>query len=114
MKFPEDSEKFRKHIQKIVEPIHSPVESKGSYNYYFEDKRSKAGYKLPPYYLVYFLFVNLLKFKDLGRDEKTAWTIPIEYNGKIFLISYRKMGLGVFIRDVNTEEKDAEEIVKKI
>jgi hypothetical protein len=114
MKFPEDSEKFKNYILKIIEPIHSPNDKRISDEYFFGSQRSEAGRRLPPYYLVYFLFVDLLKFKDLGRSEKTAWSIPIEYNGKIFLISYRKMGLGVFIHDVNTEEKEAQEIVKKI
>lgn len=66
-------------------------------------RRSKAGGPLPPYYLVYFLLVKLLGFKDMGRWEKVAWAIPATINGTTLMIEYRKMGLGIFIKDAADE-----------
>lgn len=79
----------------------------------FWGNRSDAGRSLPPYYLVYFLFIDLLEFEDLGRSEKVAFSIPIEFNKKILMIEYRKFGLGIFIKNAG-DEKEAEEVAKKI
>jgi hypothetical protein len=51
-----------------------------------EGARSNAGRSLPPYYLVYFLLVNLLKFNDLGQSEKVSYSIPVEFNGTILMV----------------------------
>jgi hypothetical protein len=75
--------------------------------------RSNAGRSLPPYYLVYFLLVNLLRFKDMGRCEKIAWAIPATINGTTLMIEYRKMGLGIFIKDA-ADEAAAEAAAKCI
>lgn len=72
--------------------------------------RTNAGEKLPDYYVVYFLLVELLHFRFLGRGEKVAWTIPVDYNGYDALIEHRKMGLGIFSAD----ELVAEDIVKAV
>jgi hypothetical protein len=77
-------------------------------------KRTKAGRELPPYYLVYFLLVELLGFENLGQFEKIAWSVPVDFNGRAFLIEHRKFGVGVFAHDPETEEKAAREIVSRI
>ena len=51
---------------------------------------------LPPYYLVYFLLVDLLGFPKLGKWEKVAWKVPVIYRGRLYGIEHRKMGLGIF------------------
>lgn len=76
----------------------------------FSAKRTDAGRNLPPYYLVYFLLVDLLGFKDLGQFEKIAWSVPIDFDGKAFLVEHRKFGLGIFAAD----EDGAEEVAKRI
>lgn len=76
--------------------------------------RTNAGRELPPYYLVYFLLHDLLGFKDLGRAEKVSWSLPIDYNGKAFVIEHRKFGLGVFAYDLERDESDAKEVTKAI
>ncbi|MBA4110891.1 MAG: hypothetical protein C0487_15010 [Leptothrix sp. (in: Bacteria)] len=58
--------------------------------------RTNAGRSLPPYYLVYFLLIDLLAFPSLGQWEKTAWTIPVRFRGRLYGIEHRKMGLGIF------------------
>jgi hypothetical protein len=44
--------------------------------------RSRAGQGLPPYYLVYFLLVDLLGFRNLGRFDKVAWSVPLNTWGQ--------------------------------
>lgn len=58
--------------------------------------RTDGGRHLPPYYLVYFLLVDLLGFANLGQWEKVAWIVPIRYSGRLYSIEHRKMGLGIF------------------
>jgi len=77
-------------------------------------KKSKPAHKLPPYYLVYFLLVELLKFRYGGRWEKVAWTIPVDYEGNIAWIEHRKMGLGIFSTSTTQAELVAEQIVKAV
>src|SRR5262249_26973677 len=69
---------------------------------------------LPPYYLVYFLLVDLLGFHDLGRFEKLAWSVPIDFEGVAYLIDYRKFGVGVFARKGDEWERQAARIIKLI
>ncbi len=80
----------------------------------FHAKRMAAGRKLPPYYLVYFLLVDLLGFPDLGRCEKLAWSVSIDFNGVTFLIEHRKFGLGIFGREGEQSEQQAAQIVTLI
>lgn len=105
----DDLDRIKNCVLRILSPI-KPADK----NFLLSAQKTKAGEKLPPYYLVYFLFVNLLGFEDLGRFEKIAWSIPIDFNGCAFLIEHRKYGLGLFAHDANKEYKDATEIVKKI
>ncbi len=108
MKFPDDTEKLKTLILDLIQPIYPANEDQ------LYLKRTNAGNSLPPYYLVYFLFVNLLNFRTFGPSEKVAWSIPIDYNGKTFFIEHRKMGLGVFAHDPSTDEKDAEKIISLV
>lgn len=109
-----DIEKYKENALKILSPI-KPVDAntKANEELLFFAKRSDAGREIKDYYLVYFLFVNLLGFRDTGRFEKLAWSISIDFNGKAFLIEHRKMGVGVFIQNKEDEE-DARIITKKI
>lgn len=114
-KLPEEMELLKEEIQSILHPIipaHSgtPAEK----NFLFTVKRTNAGRQLPPYYLCYFLLVDLLGFKNLGQFEKVSWSVPIDFNGTAYLIEHRKLGLGVFAQDPETQEDDAIEIVKRI
>lgn len=76
--------------------------------------RTAAGHALPPYYLVYFLLVELLEFPFWGRFEKVAWSVPIEFDGDLFSIEHRKLGLGVFAPNPSSKEEQAKEIVKLV
>ena len=109
---PKDQTLIRKKVEKAIAPLKSIDVKEFSEVGYFN--RSAEGNKLPPYYLVYFLFVELLSFKHLGRSEKVAWTIPVKYNNKIYIIEHRKMGLGVFCKNSEEESKNITEIVKLV
>lgn len=80
----------------------------------FSAKRSDAGRRLPPYYLVYFLLVDLLGFQNLGQFEKIAWSVPVDLDGRAFLIEHRKFGIGVFVDTLPDDEVPAAEIVTLI
>lgn len=113
--FPKDLEKLKKEILSIIFPI-IPANDKTSARIDFVNKvqRTDAGRELPKYYFVYFLLVDLLGFKDYGQSEKVAWSIPISFKDSVFLIEYRKMGLGLFAYNANEAETDANKIVKLI
>ena len=83
-------------------------------NPYFTGDRTKAGYSLPPYYLVYFLLVELLGFDDSGPEEKVAWSVPVDYKGRRLTIEHRKLGLGIFSHNAADDEEAAVEVANRI
>lgn len=116
MNLPNDIDDLSAKIQKILEPIASVVskDTMADKNFLFTADRTDAGRSLPPYYLVYFLFVDLLGYKNLGQFEKVAWSVPIDYNGTAYLLEHRKMGMGLFASDKKNQEGECRDIVKKI
>ncbi|WP_103070844.1 hypothetical protein [Aquimarina sediminis] len=109
-----DIEKYKQKALQILSPIKPADKGTNAVNnFLFSAKRSDASRLLPEYYLIFFLFSDLLNFKNLGRFEKIAWSFPIDYKGKAFLIEHRKFGVGVFIQDEEDQEI-AKEIAKKI
>lgn len=113
--FPEDLEAFKEKVLDALSPIKEADENtKANKNFLFSAQRTNAGQSLPPYQLLYFLLHDLLGFRDLGRFEKVAWSIPIDFNGKAFLIEHRKLGVGVFASNLEQDEADAQQIVKRI
>ncbi len=100
---------------RVIKPIKPANDStQAEKDFLFAAKRTQAGRSLPPYYLVYFLFVDLLGFKNLGQCEKVSWSVPIDYRGRAFLIEHRKFGLGIFARDSAEDEAAAGEIATLI
>jgi hypothetical protein len=51
---------------------------------------------------------------DLGQFEKIAWSVPIEFQGRAYLIEDRKFGVGVFAQDAERDEPQARRIVALI
>jgi hypothetical protein len=107
----EEIKALRERVAKAVAPL-KPADETRRYN--VGSTRTKAGRGLPPYYLVYFLLVELLKFRHSGREEKVAWSIPVDLDGSLAFVEYRKMGLGIFSPATAEEELVAERIVKFI
>ncbi len=116
MNFPNDIEILRRKVEKILDPIASAVEkgTRAEKDFLFTPSRTEAGRSLPPYYLVYFLFVDLLGYKNLGQFEKVAWSIPIDYDGTAYLLEHRKFGMGLFASNKENRESECQEIAKKI
>ena len=101
--------------RRALEPVVPATKTtKADKEFLFDAKRTNAGSDLPPYYLVYFLLVDLLDFKNLGQSEKISWSVPIDFNGRAFLVEHRKFGVGVFAHDPASEESAAREIVSRI
>ena len=100
---------IREKALRAISPI-APAETE-----YFGGRRTIAGFKLPEYYLVYFLLVDLLGFDNLGRHEKVAWSVPIDFEGQLMHIEHRKLGLGVFSSEDSSDyETVASEVVELI
>jgi hypothetical protein len=115
IKVPYNLEATRTTALKAIGKVR-PVDdnTKADKNFLFNAQRTEAGRSLPPYYLVYFLLVELLGFKNIGRFEKIDWAIPIDYEGTAFLIEHRKWGLGIFAHNIPAQEKEAKEIAMLI
>jgi hypothetical protein len=107
--------KVRERAMRALAPVKpADATTEAEPHFLFNAKRTDAGHLLPPYYLVYFLLVDLLGFKNLGQFEKISWSVPVEFNGRAFLIEHRKMGLGIFVQDPARDEESAREIVIRI
>jgi hypothetical protein len=102
-------EVLRGRVLQAIAPL-KPVDR--SKKYVVGSSRTRAGQRLPEHYLVYFLLVELLEFPHGGREEKVAWTVPVDYEGSFASIEHRKMGLGVFSKATPEDEKVAASIVQ--
>lgn len=112
---PTELEAIREKALRAIRPL-KPLDSSTEHDpkTLFLARRTNAGRELPPYYLVYFLLVDLLGFPHAGKWEKTAWSVAVDWHGRGFLIEHRKMGLGVFAQDVDRDESAAHEMVIRI
>ena len=104
-----DLKEYKERALRILDPIRESEKV-----FLSESKRSNSRKYLPEYYLIFFLFSDLLGFKNLGRFDKIAWSFPVYYKEKAFLIEYRKSGVGIFIQDEENDQEDALELSKKI
>lgn len=114
---PKELEAFRAKAQKAIWPI-APLTKdtncEGSFSVFGQQDSLEKD--LPPYYLIYFLLVEFLGFEDLGKGEKTAWTIPIDYKQNPFFVSYRKFGVRILGHPAiaGESQSQAKEIIKLI
>ncbi|TWU51684.1 hypothetical protein Poly59_32790 [Rubripirellula reticaptiva] len=108
-------EDLRTKVRCTLAPIKEvDANTQAEKDFLFKAEETVEGRQLPPYQIVHFLFCDLLGFRNLGRFEKIAWSVPIDFDGRAFLIEHRKFGLGLFARDKDTDKDDARQIVKKI
>lgn len=104
-------EEIRQRVRKAIGPLKQAELDPPVYRELFMSaKRTNAGRALPPYYLIYFLLVDLLGFRNNGQWEKTAWSVTVDYEGTPFLVDHRKFGLGVF----GTEGPETEAIAERV
>lgn len=115
IQIPPELEPVRTTVLRTLGRIRAATnQTRAEKEFLFTAKRTKAGERLPPYYLVYFLLVDLVGFPNLGRWEKIAWSVPIEFDDEAFLIDHRKFGIGLFARESPTTEAKAQELVSLI
>ena len=112
---PKDMALLKSRVQNSLKPI-VPVNSqtKSYDNFMFHARKTDAGRKLPPYYLCYFLFADLLGFTKNGPYDKTAWSIPFDYDGERYLIEHRKYGFALSVVQPSNKEEQAQKVVKRI
>lgn len=110
-----DTSKIEAHARAILHPL-KPADSTTAAppDMLFAAKRTRASGSLPPYYLVYFLLVDLLCYRNLGHFEKIAWSVPVDFDGRAFLIEHRKFGLGIFAQETELDEAVAQKIAERI
>ena len=108
-------EKIKERAARAIAPLKpTDKQSVAPKDMLFAAKSTNAGRHLPEPYLVYFLLVDLLDYKDLGQWEKLAYSIPVDFNGTAYLVEHRKFGLGLFASDPAAQEDDAKTIVHLI
>lgn len=106
---------LRKKAERALSPVKPANEQTHcSVDFLHKARRAKVDGLLPEYYLIYLILVELLGYQDLGRSEKIAWSIPVDYNGEAYLIEHRKSGVGVFATYPVKQERDAREIAIKL
>lgn len=82
---------------------------------YPEGGRShRAGKNLPEPYLIFLLLVDLLEFPHYGQDEKVAWKIPVEFEGRVLHVEHRKFGPAVFSYESRDVDQLAVQLVRRI
>lgn len=114
LRFP-DFKIIKKRAAKAIAPL-KPADNQSiaPKDMLFKAEKTKAGRNLPEPYLVYFLLVDLLDYRDLGRWEKLAYSIPVDFNGTAYIVEHRKFGLGLFAADTEAQSEDAKTIVDLI
>ncbi len=112
---PTELKAVRDTARRAIAPI-KPADgkSRATKDFLFTAQRTEASGDLPPYYLIYFLLVDLLGFRNFGRFEKLDWSVPIDLDGRAFLIEHRKFGVGIFAQDAASEEQQARRIAALI
>jgi hypothetical protein len=112
---PTELEGVREAAMRAIAPIKpADASSRAAKDFLFTAQREDASRHLPPYYLIYFLLVDLLGFRNSGRFEKLDWSVPIDLDGVAYFIEHRKFGVGVFAQDAASEEQQAKRIVALI
>jgi hypothetical protein len=113
LEFPKDLDVLRARISRAISPIQPAAGNGGrDIRYWTSARRTKAGSRLPPYYLLYFMLVDLLEFSNLGQFEKQAWSVPIDFKGVTFTVTHAKFGLGVFVPEPDQHEDAAGRVVE--
>lgn len=84
---PAEFEGVREAARRAIAPLKAAnASSRATADFLFTAEQADASRHLPPYYLIYFLLVDLLGFRNLGRFEKIDWSIPIDLDGTAYLI----------------------------
>lgn len=120
-----DIEALRARARDALAPVEpaGPPQSSEEARTLMLSSRTDGGRQVPSYYLLYFLLVDLLGFPKTGQWEKVAWTVPIRYQGRLYAVEHRKLGVGIFAPNLDSsasmsgrptaaQEEDAREIAR--
>lgn len=108
-----DLEPVRAAARRALDPLQpANAQTMAPTDFFFSAKRLVSSNALPPYYLVRFLLVDLLGFRANGPFDKVAWSVPIDLDGRAFLIEHRKFGLGVFGGDTPEDLAGAKSVAR--
>ena len=108
-----DATTVRAAAQRALDPIQpANARTAAPKDFFFSAKRLASSDALPPYYFVRFLLIDLLGFRNTGPFDKTAWSVPIDLDGRPFLIEHRKFGLGVFGGDTPADLEGAKTVAR--
>lgn len=115
VRIPHEMQRVREDAQRALGRL-KPVNETTNWpdNFLIKAIRSEAGRQLPSSYLVYLLLVDLLGFRNLGKYDKVAWSVPIDLDGQAFIIEHRKFGLGLFVSKLPEDEVSGAEVVELI
>ncbi len=78
-----------------VAPSGLPLSKQETRDLMFSSATEGSG-DLPPYYLVYFLLVDLLGFASMEGGKRAPWTVPVRYRGRLYGIEPRESDFGIF------------------
>ena len=107
---PAELDAVRDMVRRTILPIKSADDDQAESSP-FRMVRTVAGDKLPPYYLIYFLLVDVLGFRSAGPTEKMAWSLTFDFEGAKYTIAHVKFGLRLFAREGQEWENQASRIV---
>jgi len=102
-------------IQKMFDPIRQADNATTApKDFLLKARKAEIQTHLPEPYLTYLLLVELMGYRNLGTFEKISWSVPLDVNGRPFLVEHRKFGLGIFVQNQSTDINIANQIANKI
>ncbi len=106
---------LKAEVQRIFDPIdQAGPKTSAPKEFLFTARKAKLKIPLPSPEQTYLLLVELLGYKNIGHFEKILWSVPLDVDGRAFLVEHRKLGLGIFIQDESTDTAIANQIARKI
>lgn len=93
---------FTKDFKPDPKPVIIWVDNGNGTKSYHENRiELPKAYKIKMPYIVFIIFVKILKFDYSGIGEKVAWEIPVLYKEIPFILAHRKFGF-----TISTPERD--------
>ena len=98
----------RRNVLRAIEPLRQPQSRD------FGPGRLMVFRGIPhnEYYLIFLMLVDLLGFRYLGPSEKTAYIIPVDFEGRRYSIVYAKFGMKIEYREGGNGEAVYETLKK--
>lgn len=109
------SQKLFSALRHCLKDFENDIATLESDTFMSEEGLDVAANRVPPYYIVFLMFVALLEYRYRGREEKVAWTIPVKYKGIPFLLSLWKFGFRVLtLKGTTIEQQLLDEMLMQL